>query len=386
MFPLRLMMIALSFSIAVPLIALAAPKKKKSSASEEVVTTHIVWRGNLNEAMAEAGSTGRPIFIDFTAEWCGYCKKLDAGTFKDPAVIKLLNGGFIPVKVDADEHPDVVKQFSVTGFPAGVMIRANGEEFDRIRGYAEAPSYSGFLTKALKTLEGLPPLEGGALFAKTFETAETAFNNQRYGMAWAAYSRLAAEQGAFLEIENAKKRLVEIEKIAGERLEAAKSAVEAKDYAAAAKQLGDLAKNFGSAKAVSGAKEIQKKLAADPVAQKKLREIAGQELYNEAIAELDAKRYGNAMQRLDAFLGKYEDLPLAKEAQVRLEKLRSDKDIVRQAQDEVASAQCKAWLSLAKTWKLGGKNDRSKDYLDKVIATFPDSSFADTAREMLSDL
>jgi len=42
------------------------------------------------------------IYIDFYAEWCAYCKKMDEAAYKDPLVIKILNTEYYAVKMDAE--------------------------------------------------------------------------------------------------------------------------------------------------------------------------------------------------------------------------------------------------------------------------------------------
>jgi len=44
----------------------------------------------------------RKIFIDVYTDWCGWCKKMDATTFQDPRIIKILNEDFYAVKLDGE--------------------------------------------------------------------------------------------------------------------------------------------------------------------------------------------------------------------------------------------------------------------------------------------
>ena len=44
----------------------------------------------------------RKIFIDVYTDWCGWCKKMDATTFSDPRIIKILNEDFYAVKLDGE--------------------------------------------------------------------------------------------------------------------------------------------------------------------------------------------------------------------------------------------------------------------------------------------
>lgn len=44
----------------------------------------------------------KKIFIDVYTEWCGWCKKMDATTFKDSAVVAYMNEKYYAVKFDAE--------------------------------------------------------------------------------------------------------------------------------------------------------------------------------------------------------------------------------------------------------------------------------------------
>ncbi len=49
----------------------------------------------------------RPIFIDVFTNWCGWCKRMDASTFKDPNVAAYLNTNFYPVKLNAETRDTI---------------------------------------------------------------------------------------------------------------------------------------------------------------------------------------------------------------------------------------------------------------------------------------
>lgn len=44
----------------------------------------------------------KKIFLDIYTSWCGWCKKMDATTFKDKDVVKAMNQYYYPVKLDAE--------------------------------------------------------------------------------------------------------------------------------------------------------------------------------------------------------------------------------------------------------------------------------------------
>ena len=86
----------------------------------------VPWLSSLEEGLRRAAEENKPVFIDFWATWCKNCKAMDATTFRDPAVQKLL-AKYVPVKYRA-EHPDepetkaLLNRFGVVGLPTYVVL------------------------------------------------------------------------------------------------------------------------------------------------------------------------------------------------------------------------------------------------------------------------
>lgn len=64
-------------------------------------TKEIQWM-SMEEALEKHAKQPRPIILDAYTDWCGWCKKLDATTFRDPNIVDYVNRNFYAVKFEAD--------------------------------------------------------------------------------------------------------------------------------------------------------------------------------------------------------------------------------------------------------------------------------------------
>ena len=92
--------------------------------------TAIAWQTSLDEALAQAQRSGKPIMADFYATWCGPCKMLDEQTWVDPSVIQQAQS-VITVKVDVDANAAAAQRYRIGPIPCVVWMDANGNEKGR---------------------------------------------------------------------------------------------------------------------------------------------------------------------------------------------------------------------------------------------------------------
>ena len=85
----------------------------------------------LEAELAAARDAGRPVMLDFTADWCATCKELERYTFSDPQVINALaDTVLLKADVTANNRNDqeLLRRYRLIGPPAMIFYNAQGEE------------------------------------------------------------------------------------------------------------------------------------------------------------------------------------------------------------------------------------------------------------------
>lgn len=111
------------------------------------------------ETNAKTKKNKKKIFIDVYTTWCGWCVKMDNSTFKDPAIVEVMNKYFLPVKFNAEQKDSVVyngttyrntgrtHELAVTllkgqlGYPAFVILDTDGKTITTVKGYRDAAEF-----------------------------------------------------------------------------------------------------------------------------------------------------------------------------------------------------------------------------------------------------
>lgn len=85
----------------------------------------------LRPLFEESKRTGKPLLLDFYADWCISCKEMEIKTFQNAAVAKKMQD-FILVQADVTrntaEHQALLKQYGLFGPPGILLFNAAGEE------------------------------------------------------------------------------------------------------------------------------------------------------------------------------------------------------------------------------------------------------------------
>lgn len=143
-------------------LAADAPKapagEGKTAVAPRATEAELKWY-RFDEGAALAARSKKALLVDVYTSWCGWCKRMEATTYKDPRVIAELNEHFVLVKLNAEsDRPLTYKGektnemrlsrevFGVTGYPTTVFLRADGEVITPVSGYLAADKFRTVLT------------------------------------------------------------------------------------------------------------------------------------------------------------------------------------------------------------------------------------------------
>lgn len=117
------------------------------------------------ERLEQARAEGRPVILDFYADWCVPCHELDRITFTHPDVLRHA-GRFVTLKVDLTRSDSeavaaLQKRFRVEGVPTVIFLAPDGTEVPetRVVGFVPGPEFAALARRALQTVQ--PASAGG---------------------------------------------------------------------------------------------------------------------------------------------------------------------------------------------------------------------------------
>ncbi len=133
-------LLLLAFTVAVPLAAPPAHAQTAQAASRD--RGDLEWfEGTYEQALEEAASSGRILFLDFWTAWCPWCKSMGKETYANAGVVEEFSTGVLCFSVDAEslEGRRIVASFGVRDFPSLLFLEPDGTPLDALSGFLTAP-------------------------------------------------------------------------------------------------------------------------------------------------------------------------------------------------------------------------------------------------------
>jgi thiol:disulfide interchange protein len=105
-------------------------------------TVEIVWESDMPAALERARNEGKFVLVNFYADWCVWCKRLESTTLRDAKVASVLRDKVVPLSLDVDGGgKELSDEYRVDGLPTIIVLDAGGREIGRIPGYMPPDSF-----------------------------------------------------------------------------------------------------------------------------------------------------------------------------------------------------------------------------------------------------
>ncbi len=110
------------------------------------------WIWNEEAGFAQAAAEGKPVMMDFWAEWCVACNELDHFTYSQSEVLALAEE-FVPIKMDltknSDANKSILGKYEVFGMPTVIFFDSSGKELERFSVFISAEDMLPYMRRAL---------------------------------------------------------------------------------------------------------------------------------------------------------------------------------------------------------------------------------------------
>jgi thioredoxin-like negative regulator of GroEL len=101
------------------------------------------WHDDAERAFAAARASGQPLLVDLYADWCGWCKVLDAEVFSTPEFAEVARG-YELLRVDVEDRGAGTELAAVYGageLPTLLVLEPTGALVGEVVGYHPPPEF-----------------------------------------------------------------------------------------------------------------------------------------------------------------------------------------------------------------------------------------------------
>jgi thioredoxin-like negative regulator of GroEL len=359
------------------LILLSAPPV---TAAAPEAAGDIQWRTDYMAARHEAQKKNRPLVIDFGTEHCYWCKRLDATTFRDETVLRVMKERFIALKVDAEKESGLAQALRIQSYPTIVIAAPDGKIIATQEGYVEAGRFHEQLQRALATITNPDWM------LKDYKEAVKAVDRSDYARALTLLRRIV-DDGNQRPVQVRAQRLVkDLEQRAADRLARARQLNAKGEASAASDALTDLRRSFNGTQAAIEAGQLLSELSSRPEIKDEQRSRRARQLLAQAREDYRTQQYLCCIDRCEVLKASYGDLPEADEARKLDSEIRNNPEWMQTACESLSDRLGKLYLDLADNWLKKGQPEQAAQCLEKVVQAFPSSRHAEVAQVRLAQI
>jgi tetratricopeptide (TPR) repeat protein len=351
-----------------------------SFATNTLAADPVTWRTDYNAARKEAAEKGLPVFLVIGSDDCFYCRKLEAGPFRNAAVVAQLTNNFIPLKIDASKDPNLAKALRVQLYPTMVLAGPDGKIHAFIEGYLETDRLEDQLKRAVNATT-TPDWA-----ARDYEQATKALAVADYPRAVSLLKGIVKDTGDKPIGVKAKQVIDDVEKLAASRLARAKALEQRGFTQEAIDTLAEAVKTYAGTQAAADAATMMTGLAANPEIQEKLRQRSARDLLATAREEFRTNKFYDCLQKCDQIAVAYAGLPEAKEAAALAADIKGNPERLAAVCEQMNQRTAGMYLTLAESWAKKGQLAEAIACYEKVAKLCPNTRQAEIATAQIAKL
>ncbi len=136
-----------------PLSTVSLGSSSSSNTQQKLAFNKITTVAEAKQLLSKAKTSQQAVLVDFYADWCLDCKRMQRTTFREPSVHTALDN-WVLIEADVtntnDDSEELKRYFDVFGPPATLFIKPNGDEHQNLRqyGYMKKDDFLAIINRA----------------------------------------------------------------------------------------------------------------------------------------------------------------------------------------------------------------------------------------------